>query len=171
MLDEAGVIAKHGVRAAVDRGLARARRRYRRRHPGHRGLGQQERREGADEVARRSRRFPTIRAKWGVDVRGADRLAASLREARTDAMLYKKLATLRLDCPIPCSVDELEWRGPDQAALAALCVELGLRAPMRCASPRERHVDIAARRSRSSASSRRRDDALLDRRIRRRRRT
>jgi len=70
--------------------------------------------------------IPDDPAKWGVDVRGADRLAASLRDARTEAMLYKKLATLRLDCPIPCSVDELVWRGPNQEALSALCVELGM---------------------------------------------
>ena len=33
---------------------------------------------------------------------------------------------LRLDCPIPCSVDELAWRGPYQEKLSALCVELGM---------------------------------------------
>ena len=46
--------------------------------------------------------------------------------SRDDAMLYKRLATLRIDCPIACDVDALAWRGPDRAALAALCVELGL---------------------------------------------
>jgi 5'-3' exonuclease len=70
--------------------------------------------------------IPDDPAAWGVDVRGADRLASSLRAARADAMLYKQLATLRLDCPIPCSVDELIWRGPDRAKLAALCDDLGL---------------------------------------------
>jgi hypothetical protein len=59
-------------------------------------------------------------------VRGADRLAASLRSGHDDALLYKRLATLRLDCPITCDVDALAWRGPDRAALAALCDELGI---------------------------------------------
>ena len=71
--------------------------------------------------------IPDDAAKWqGVSVRGADKLAATLRDNRTDAMLYQKLATLRTDCPITCDVDALEWRGPDQKALAALCEEIGL---------------------------------------------
>ena len=62
---------------------------------------------------------------WRVAVRGADRLAASLRAERTEANLYRVLATLRLDCPIPCALDDLAWRGPDRAALAAICDEVG----------------------------------------------
>jgi len=125
VLDEAGVIAKHGVRPesiadwlALVGDTADG-------IPGIAGWGNK-------SAAKVLTKFTSIEAipddcaKWGVDVRGAEKLAATLREARTEAMLYKKLATLRVDCPIPCSVDELEWRGPDQAALAALCVELGL---------------------------------------------
>ena len=70
--------------------------------------------------------IPDDCTKWQVTVRGADRLATSLREQRTDAMLYQKLATLRTDCPIVCDVDALAWRGPDREALAALCDEIGL---------------------------------------------
>ena len=72
--------------------------------------------------------IPDDPARWTVSVRGADRLAASLREHRADAMLYQKLATLRTDCPITCDVDALAWRGPDPEALAALCAEIGLAA-------------------------------------------
>ena len=70
--------------------------------------------------------IPDDPAAWGVAVRGADRLAASLREHRAEARLYVTLATLRRDCPIACDLDALAWRGPDRAALAALCEELGL---------------------------------------------
>jgi 5'-3' exonuclease len=71
--------------------------------------------------------IPDDAAAWkGVTVRGADKLAASLREHREEAMLYQKLATLRTDCPITCDVDALAWRGPDPDALAALCGEIGL---------------------------------------------
>ena len=125
VLDEAGVIAKHGVRPesiadwlALVGDTADG-------IPGIAGWGN----KSAAEVLTKFTSIEAIPddcAKWGVDVRGAEKLAATLREARTEAMLYKKLATLRVDCSIPCSVDELEWRGPDQAALAALCVELGL---------------------------------------------
>jgi 5'-3' exonuclease len=61
-----------------------------------------------------------------IAVRGADRLAASLREHRRELALYVTLATLRRDCPIACELDALAWRGPDRAKLGALCKELGL---------------------------------------------
>jgi 5'-3' exonuclease len=125
ILDEAGVIAKHGVRPesiadwlALVGDTADG-------IPGIAGWGS----KSAAKVLTKFtsiEAIPDDHAKWGVDVRGAEKLAASLREGRADAMLYKQLATLRRDCPIPCSVDELEWKGPDQAAIAALCVELGL---------------------------------------------
>ncbi len=71
--------------------------------------------------------IPDDHATWKVPgVRGTDRLAAALRAQRTDAMLYKLLATLRLDCPIVCDLDALAWRGIDAPALAALCSEIGL---------------------------------------------
>ena len=125
ILDEPGVIAKHGVRPesiadwlALVGDTADG-------IPGIAGWGNK-------SAAKLLMKFTAIEnipddpAKWGVDVRGADKLAATLRESRADALLYKKLATLRTDCPIPCSVDELTWKGADQAALAALCHELGL---------------------------------------------
>jgi 5'-3' exonuclease len=34
---------------------------------------------------------------------------------RADALLFKKLATLRTDAPLFANVDELEWRGPTAA--------------------------------------------------------
>lgn len=125
LLDEAGVIAKHGVEPCsiadwlalvgdTADGI-----------PGIAGWGN----KSAAKVLMKWKAIEAIPddpAKWGVDVRGADRLAASLREERELAMLYKKLATLRLDCPIPCTVDELEWKGVDQPALDALCAELGV---------------------------------------------
>jgi hypothetical protein len=61
-------------------------------------------------------------------VRGIDKLAAQLRDNRELAMLYKVLATLRVDCPIVCDVDALEWKGVDQPALDAICNEIGLSA-------------------------------------------
>jgi 5'-3' exonuclease len=71
--------------------------------------------------------IPDDHTAWQVPgVRGTDRLAAALRAQRTDALLYKKLATLRVDCPIVCDLDALAWRGIDQAALTALCAEIGL---------------------------------------------
>jgi len=71
--------------------------------------------------------IPDDPAAWRVPgLRGAERLATSLRESRELALLYRTLATLRRDCPIVCDLDALAWRGPDRAALEALCAEIGL---------------------------------------------
>ncbi|MEO8703123.1 MAG: 5'-3' exonuclease H3TH domain-containing protein [Kofleriaceae bacterium] len=70
--------------------------------------------------------IPADPAKWSVSVRGADRLAASLRDHLSEAALYKTLATLRVDCPIQCDAEALAWRGVDRPAIDAICVELGL---------------------------------------------
>jgi 5'-3' exonuclease len=73
--------------------------------------------------------IPDDPATWRVPgLRGADRLATSLREHRELAMLYQKLATLRTDCPITCDLDALAWRGVDRGKLDALCAEIGLSA-------------------------------------------
>jgi 5'-3' exonuclease len=62
---------------------------------------------------------------WTVKVRGAPVLAENLRRARTDAYLYRTLATLRFDAPLPESLEDLRWRGPDEAALAELGARIG----------------------------------------------
>jgi 5'-3' exonuclease len=49
---------------------------------------------------------------WDVAVRGAERLATSLRERRDEARLFKALATLRTDVPLPHRLADLAWRGP-----------------------------------------------------------
>jgi 5'-3' exonuclease len=65
--------------------------------------------------------------RWGVKVRGGAALARNLSEQRDDAVLYRRLATLRTDVPIDESLDDLRWTGPDRPALQALCEELGER--------------------------------------------
>lgn len=69
--------------------------------------------------------IPSDHETWGIQVRGAATLAANLNARQDDALLYRQLATLRLDVPIEESVDDMEWRGPDRRALEALCEELG----------------------------------------------
>ena len=61
--------------------------------------------------------------KWAVKVRGRDRLAATLREERASAELFRELATLVRDAPVSDSVDELRWRGP-RPELAAVAERL-----------------------------------------------
>lgn len=71
--------------------------------------------------------IPEAHEDWNVKVRGAATLASNLRERREDAMLYRTLATLRIDAPIDESLDDLRWNGPNRADLQALCAELGER--------------------------------------------
>ena len=57
-------------------------------------------------------RIPDDPRRWDVDVRGVGALAATLAARRADAMLFRELATLRLDVPVFVSIDELRWQGP-----------------------------------------------------------
>ena len=63
--------------------------------------------------------------QWGVKVRGAKGLAASLNSMRTEADLYRRLAILRTDVPLPESLQDLEWQGGRRPELEALCAEIG----------------------------------------------
>jgi 5'-3' exonuclease len=69
--------------------------------------------------------IPDDAAAWDVTVRGAAALAASLAAARADAVLFKRLATLRTDAPLPETLDDLRWRGARRAELTELCAEIG----------------------------------------------
>ena len=68
--------------------------------------------------------IPAAAADWGVRVRGAERLAATLAERRGEALLYKKLATLRSDVPLRESLADLEWRGA-RKELRDFCARIG----------------------------------------------
>lgn len=55
--------------------------------------------------------IPEDGATWD-GVRGATRLAATLASHRDQAMLYKRLATLRSDAPVAEAIDPLKYAGP-----------------------------------------------------------
>jgi 5'-3' exonuclease len=67
--------------------------------------------------------IPPDPGDWEVTVRGAAKLAATLRECRDDALLFKELATLRIDRSLLGRVDELRWRGPTDG-FAEVCAVL-----------------------------------------------
>ena len=69
--------------------------------------------------------IPDDIADWGVTVRGAKSLAASLSENKDAALLYRRLATLRLDVPIAEEPEQMEWQGARREAYLTLCEELG----------------------------------------------
>ncbi len=57
--------------------------------------------------------IPKNAADWDIAVRGADRLARNLVDARDDVKIFLDLATLRKTLPVFDSVDELKWTGPE----------------------------------------------------------
>jgi len=72
--------------------------------------------------------IPDDAAKWTVQPRGAARLAQTLREQRADAMLYRRLATLEHDVPLPGTrtLDDLRFAGVPRERFLAWCDELGV---------------------------------------------
>ncbi len=68
--------------------------------------------------------IPGDPARWPVAVRSAARLAETLAEHREEVLLYRQLATLRTDVPLPEDLDALEWRGADREALGEVCERL-----------------------------------------------
>lgn len=85
---------------------------------------------GAKSAAAVLRAYGTIEAipdaasAWNVSVRGAAALAESLSARRPDALLYKRLATLRLDVPLLENLEDLRYRGAEPAKLEAISLEL-----------------------------------------------
>jgi 5'-3' exonuclease len=89
---------------------------------------------GAKSAAAVLQRYPHLEdipdsvGAWDLAVRGAPSLARTLKEQRADALLFRELATVRIDAPIPQrDPEELRWHGPDRQAFTALAGRL--RAP------------------------------------------
>jgi 5'-3' exonuclease len=58
---------------------------------------------------------PAVADDWDVDVRGAAKLAATLRDHVDLALLFRRIATLVAEAPVFGDIDELRWRGPTPA--------------------------------------------------------
>jgi len=63
---------------------------------------------------------PDDAGEWEVAVRGAPKLAATLQADFAHAVLFKDLATLRVDRSLLGEAEELRWRGPT-AEFAKVC--------------------------------------------------
>jgi 5'-3' exonuclease len=68
--------------------------------------------------------IPDDTAGWGLSAGRARRLAENLTLHKEQALLYRRLTTLRRDVPLQEDVDDLEWRGA-QKGFRRLCRELG----------------------------------------------
>ncbi len=71
--------------------------------------------------------IPADPAKWKISSVSPGRavsLAESLSQRREEALLYKQLATVRVDAPLDEKLDDLKWRGADKR-LMRFCHDLG----------------------------------------------
>jgi 5'-3' exonuclease len=123
LIDEAGVVAKFGVRPqsipdwlglvgdAADG------------FPGIPGWGA----KSAAAVLAKYAHLEAIPADphtWGLSPSRAARLAESLAQHRAEALLFRTLATLREDVPVQETLAGLEWQGADER-LNEVCTRLG----------------------------------------------
>jgi 5'-3' exonuclease len=109
--DEVGIVEKFGVKPesipdylAVVGDSADG-------YPGITGWGE----KAAASVLSRYQHFehiPKNWQEWDPSIRRARPLAESLFGAWDDAVLFRKLATLRLDVPVFDDIDQLRWKGP-----------------------------------------------------------
>lgn len=70
-------------------------------------------------------RIPREASAWGIKVRGADKLAATLAARGDEARLFKQLATLRTDVPLTEGFEDLAYQGA-RPELRAFCESLGM---------------------------------------------
>jgi 5'-3' exonuclease len=68
--------------------------------------------------------IPASVADWDVFVRGAGVLSATLRNYWKEALLYKRLATLRTNVRVNATPERLRWRGP-RKSFKRMAAELG----------------------------------------------
>lgn len=68
--------------------------------------------------------IPQDVGQWAMGGARAKRLVGNLAEQREEAMLYRRLTTLRTDVPLAESLADLEWRGA-RPELRKLCAEWG----------------------------------------------
>ena len=71
--------------------------------------------------------IPADVSRWPKDLRGRERLAAVWSAQKKEALLYRTLATLRLDAPVSRSLAELEHDGVPRERFLAWCDAVGAR--------------------------------------------
>ena len=124
-VDEAGVVARWGVRPASIPDYLALVGDSADGFPGLPGWGAR----SAAAVLGRFEHLEAIPAnvgEWHVDVRSPVTLNVTLRARWADALLFRRLATLSTDAPLPQrDPDELLWQGARRVEFTALCDELG----------------------------------------------
>ena len=65
--------------------------------------------------------IPARATEWPAGIRGAFQLSAVLEASREAALLYRRLATLVADVPLPETLEDLRWRGIPRARFERWC--------------------------------------------------
>jgi 5'-3' exonuclease len=123
LMDETGVIEKFGVTPesipdylALVGDTADG-------YPGLDGWGEKSARTVLSKYSHLEK-IPGDSRKWSIALRGADKLAATLRENMRLALLFRDLATLRTSNPRIREPDLLRWKGPTES-FKTTCKRLG----------------------------------------------
>jgi 5'-3' exonuclease len=134
--DEAGVVAKFGVPPASIADYLALVGDAADGYPGLRGWGAK---STAAVLARfgHIENIPADWRTWGVNATSPAALAATLEKDRPMALLFRTLATLRIDAPTFDTVDDLEWTGP-RPGFTALAARFEAAARSTPPSPRTR---------------------------------
>ncbi len=74
----------------------------------------------------RMENIPESYDDWTMTVRGGKALAQNLSANRENALLYKTLATLRVDAPVSECLQAVRWEGVPRREYLDLCDDLGL---------------------------------------------
>ncbi len=70
---------------------------------------------------------PADPGRWPPAIRHPGQLARELEAEREAALLYRRLATLVRDVPLPHSLEDLRWRGVPRRRFEAWCAEVDAR--------------------------------------------
>jgi 5'-3' exonuclease len=136
--DEAGVVEKFGVRPASIPDFLAVTGDSADGYPGITGWGQ----KGAALVLSQYPRLEDIPKDWRAwhpSIRRARPLAEALFSAWDDAVLFRLLATLRIDAPVFDKVDDVRWTGPS-TEFGGFCERIGAQGLYRRVSEKTRSL-------------------------------
>jgi 5'-3' exonuclease len=94
--------------------------------------------------------IPARSSEWPRTIRGAFQLSATLEESREAVLLYRRLATLVTDVPLPGSLDDLRWRGVPRPRFERWCAEVDARPLVATLDGRSTRWEEAAMRAPSA---------------------
>jgi DNA polymerase-1 len=120
--------------------------------PGIRGIGEKtaaaliQRFESIENLLAHLGELETMR-----EIRGAKKLATTLREQADVARLSRSLAVVRRDVPIDCMLESFRYRGPDAAVLRPLFTRLGFQSLVRELSAAGAATTVALREAQGPA--------------------